>query len=411
MPPLHHEVVTATVRVEPTKAALARGEGDARGDAAGAGPRYGRRPGRLDQRRLGPAVLRPLRPRSGRGAPAGRSPRFEGRREAGARRHRRDPFPERSRGSRSSRRTTSPSFSAATAWTSSPTRLAELFDEAKGLFSITSIRRGFTGGGFDGGQSLPEADGDGGRDRRRRAHPRHGGALPRASPRRRRPASALRESRTSRRLPGYTEPVAGRVLPRRDGHAPLPPLRGHGGVVPQLRLSRARGYDLQARARRRGGDADGAPGRRGRGRIEGRRAGRRAIRRRRAQLGHAACLAPAGDVTGNDGILYPKGTAVPQRADFNTLDNPFFWSARPDVDGQSEEPAAGLHFVVFTPTSDDFHRTRLAMDGILPDGTSVPFIRARAGRASTRSCRRRTGRTSSSRRGATAPSRSPSCSS
>ena len=31
---------------------------------------------------------------------------------------------------------------------------AALFDEAKGLFSITSIRRGFAGGGFDGSQSL-----------------------------------------------------------------------------------------------------------------------------------------------------------------------------------------------------------------------------------------------------------------
>ena len=79
------------------------------------------------------------------------------------------------------------------------------------------------------------------------------------------------------------------------------------------------------------------------------------------------------DVTGNDGILYPKGTAVPQRADFNTLDNPFFWSARQAVDGQGDDPAAGLHFVVFTPTSDDFHRTRLAMDGVLPDGTSIPL--------------------------------------
>jgi len=33
---------------------------------------------------------------------------------------------------------------------------AALFDEAKGLFSITSIRRGFAGGGFDGSQSLPK---------------------------------------------------------------------------------------------------------------------------------------------------------------------------------------------------------------------------------------------------------------
>ena len=38
-----------------------------------------------------------------------------------------------------------------------------------------------------------------------------------------------------------------------------------------------------------------------------------------------------------------------------------------------EEPAAGVHFVVFTPTSDDFHRGRLAMDGVLPDGTKLEF--------------------------------------
>ena len=36
-------------------------------------------------------------------------------------------------------------------------------------------------------------------------------------------------------------------------------------------------------------------------------------------------------------------------------------------------PAAGVHFVVFTPTSDDFHRGRLAMDGVLPDGTRLEF--------------------------------------
>ena len=27
-----------------------------------------------------------------------------------------------------------------------------------------------------------------------------------------------------------------------------------------------------------------------------------------------------------------------------------------------------MHFVVFNPTSDDFRRNRLAMDGVLPDG-------------------------------------------
>ncbi len=94
-------------------------------------------------------------------------------------------------------------------------------------------------------------------------------------------------------------------------------------------------------------------------------------------IGHSTAIQPTSrlqeDVIGADGKLYAKGTAVPQRTDFNTLDNPFFWSARPDADGWKPEPAAGVHFVVFNPTSDDFHRNRLAMDGVLPDGTRLPF--------------------------------------
>jgi hypothetical protein len=94
-------------------------------------------------------------------------------------------------------------------------------------------------------------------------------------------------------------------------------------------------------------------------------------------IGHSSSLQPASrlqaDVMGSDGTLYPKGTAIPQRADFNTLDNPFFWSATPKRDRMADGPAAGLHFVVFNPTSDDFHRNRLAMDGVLPGGEKLPF--------------------------------------
>jgi hypothetical protein len=99
--------------------------------------------------------------------------------------------------------------------------------------------------------------------------------------------------------------------------------------------------------------------------------------RREGRIGHSAAIQTASrlqrDVVGADGTRYPKGTAVPHRADFNTLDNPFFWSATPDRDEMQQVPAAGVHFVVFTPTSDDFHRGRLAMDGILPDGTKLEF--------------------------------------
>ena len=99
--------------------------------------------------------------------------------------------------------------------------------------------------------------------------------------------------------------------------------------------------------------------------------------RRFGAIGHSASIQTTSrlpvNVRGRDGTLYRKGTAVPQRADFNTLDNPFFWSARPLEDAMTEGPAAGVHFVVFNPTSDDFHRNRLAMDGVLPDGTRLPL--------------------------------------
>ena len=91
-------------------------------------------------------------------------------------------------------------------------------------------------------------------------------------------------------------------------------------------------------------------------------------------IGHSGALQTASRLArrrvGPDGAVYPAGVAIPQRADFNTLDNPFAWSA----DGRgSAEPAAGVHFVVFNPTSDDFHRVRNAMDGLLPDGTKLAF--------------------------------------
>jgi hypothetical protein len=95
------------------------------------------------------------------------------------------------------------------------------------------------------------------------------------------------------------------------------------------------------------------------------------------RIGHSPAIQQtsrlAADVVGRDGTTYAKGTAVPIRADFNTLDNPFYWSADPGRDGLSPAARAGLHFVVFNPTSDDFHRNRLAMDGVLPGGRRLPL--------------------------------------
>jgi hypothetical protein len=98
---------------------------------------------------------------------------------------------------------------------------------------------------------------------------------------------------------------------------------------------------------------------------------------RTSRIGHSPAIQVTSrllaDVVGADGTLYAKGTAVPQRADFNTLDNPFVWSAHPDRDQLVADARAGLHSVVFSPTSDDFHRNRLAMDGVLPDGRRMPL--------------------------------------
>jgi len=100
----------------------------------------------------------------------------------------------------------------------------------------------------------------------------------------------------------------------------------------------------------------------------------RGLRRDRT-VGHSAAIQTASrlpaDYVASDGTVYRKGTAIPHRADFNTLDNPFFWSVDPIRDGMSDEASAGVHFVVFNPTSDDFERVRDAMDGSFPGGAQV----------------------------------------
>ena len=101
------------------------------------------------------------------------------------------------------------------------------------------------------------------------------------------------------------------------------------------------------------------------------------------RFGHSGSIQPTSrlqqDAVGADGTHYPKGTTIPQRADFNTLDNPFAWSADPKRDGLGDGPAAGVHFVVFNPSSDDFERNRLGMDGRFPGGHALPVgARSRA---------------------------------
>jgi hypothetical protein len=92
-------------------------------------------------------------------------------------------------------------------------------------------------------------------------------------------------------------------------------------------------------------------------------------------VGHSASMQPLNrlqhGLRDNYGVHRPSGTAILQRIDFNTLDNPFFWTSRPQ-DGHSRTPSAGLHFLAFSPTSDLFAQMRLAMDGRFPDGVTLP---------------------------------------
>jgi hypothetical protein len=92
--------------------------------------------------------------------------------------------------------------------------------------------------------------------------------------------------------------------------------------------------------------------------------------------GHNSLLQQAtrlgSDATDVYGKARAKGTPVPVREDFNTLDAPFTTSANPSRDGWSgKQNRPGLHFVVFVPASGRFHAARKAMDGELPDGTKL----------------------------------------
>jgi hypothetical protein len=253
-----------------------------------------------------------------------------------------------------------------------------LFHDLDGLFALTSIRKGFVGGGFDGGPGLPKQ-------------------------------MALAAGIDGAELiPEGAELFLGFTSSQKAGHGPsrianletlgyadLGP-RGYFTHGTHMHLSHlfedvAAWYqtmDFQGRV-----DTTFRPGMRvrpdtqtvpqGPGAVQSAAEVRRDYARYR-QIGHSGSMQPASrleqDVTAADGVVYPKGTAVPQRADFNTLDNPFFWTAHAIRDNWIDAAAAGLHFVVFNPTSDDFRRMRLAMDGILPAGPHLVFETGSAGR-------------------------------
>lgn len=101
--------------------------------------------------------------------------------------------------------------------------------------------------------------------------------------------------------------------------------------------------------------------------------------------GHNGSMQPTNrlqkKITSNYGVTYPATTPVSNRGDFATLDNPFHYTSDPAGDHYSSKKAAGLHFLIFVPTTETFNRIRLAMDGYYPDGKRVDDFSPRSPRA------------------------------
>jgi hypothetical protein len=253
-----------------------------------------------------------------------------------------------------------------------------LFDDLSDLFAVTSVRKGFVGGGFEGEPGLPKQM---------------------ALAARIQGADLIPDG--SQLFLGFTSTQKAALGPSRIanfetlGYADLGPdgyfARGTNMHLSHLFEDVAAWYlifDFQERL-----DTTFRPGldvpKRTQTVAQASRDVQseeqvRADYQRHRRIGHAGSMQTttrlAEDVVGPDGTRYAKGTAVPQRADFNTLDNPFFWSSEPERDGYDELPSAGLHFVSFNPSSDDFRRIRLAMDGVLPNGPELVFEPGSRGR-------------------------------
>ena len=156
VPPLHHQLVTAKLAVSD------RAERSRRCPVASSSRRCrswsrssSRRPPGSGSRSRGACRTSARTSRSSPGAHSRRPPRDEDGEQArsgscSTRGGSRAIPPERS-----SRPTTSRCSCAATGSTTSPMRSKALFEDLD-LFRVTSIRKGFAGGGFDGGRSLPK---------------------------------------------------------------------------------------------------------------------------------------------------------------------------------------------------------------------------------------------------------------
>ena len=251
-----------------------------------------------------------------------------------------------------------------------------LFADTDGLFDLTSIRKGFQGGGFAGGQGLPKAMATA-------AGIQGADLIPDGAQLFLGFTSTQLDTQGQSRIANF-ETLG--LVDVRDGY-----FRGGTHMHLSHLFENVEAWYLDFDFRDRV-DTTFRPGFNAR---EGAQTLRQAPADaashddvigdfdRHGAIGHSASIQPTSrlqmDIRGEDGELYKKGSAIPLRADFNTLDNPFFWTADPERDRHSDQAEAGLHFITFNPSSDDFRRNRLAMDGVLPDGTRLPLqARSRA---------------------------------
>ena len=251
-------------------------------------------------------------------------------------------------------------------------------DQAGSLFTVTSIRQGFAGGGFYGEQGLPSKL-----------------ALAAGIP------GAASIPRQSPLFMGFTSTLVSNMGP--DVIANLETLRGLTDQWPNgyfkqgttMHLSHLYEdletwytksfptYQQQVHAMQYPGisPAHGTYALQPPGQSASQVA--KGVKRYHS-YGHSGSLSvvdsTASRVRSNYGESYPAGTTIPVRGDFNTLDNPFQYTSDPAGDHYSTAPAAGLHFLMFQPTIEIFNSVRLAMDGHFPDSTlAVPPHSSHAG--------------------------------
>ena len=330
VPPLHHQVVTARVRVDAADLPdAARTLEDA---LAGLERRYAPDAGGTRRDRgVGTAVLRP--PRAGaRGdehAPHDVA-RTQGGAAAGAKRFSSDPDAT----------VLEENDVAVLLRSDHLEHIADasktIFDELD-LFDVTSIRKGFAGGGFDGGAGLPkqmalaagvpgaELIPDGAELFLGFTSTQAQGLGPRK-------IVELRDARLRRPAVAATSAAARTCTSRTSASSSTRGTSSSTSTTASTRCS-ARAFAC-ARARRpcAQGPEDVVDARR-RSRAASRRIGSSVTARRSRR--RRACRPITSRPTGR---VYRKGTAIPHRADFNTLDNPFFWSARSG--GRRDERAA-----------------------------------------------------------------------